>query len=104
MAKNRGNPRGNIESLKTSWGHKNTNGAKPWKEALRISLACYADKKIDLERGQALRRIADVTVSMALGGDMSAIQEIANRLDGKPVQAIEGTGEGGAMVVKWLEQ
>jgi hypothetical protein len=41
-----------------------------------------------------LERLADVVVEQALGGDMAAVREIGDRLDGKAVarQVIEGDG------------
>ena len=42
-----------------------------------------------------LRRIAEKLVNKAVGGDMAAIKEVADRLDGKPSQIIMGSGEGG---------
>lgn len=42
--------------------------------------------------GETLRRIADKLVAMAEAGDMQAIKELGDRLDGKPKQQIEQTG------------
>lgn len=36
-----------------------------------------------------LRAIADKLIENALGGDLQAIREVADRTDGKPAQAIE---------------
>lgn len=40
-----------------------------------------------------LRSIAEKLVDAALGGDIPAIKEVADRLDGRPAQAIIGGGE-----------
>ena len=40
----------------------------------------------------ALREIAARLVDMALGGDLRAIRELLDRLDGKPLQAVEVDG------------
>lgn len=56
---------------------------KPWAEALRVSL--YRDDR------RALTDLAEVVKLAALGGDMQAIKEIGDRLDGKPVQESEVT-------------
>ncbi len=40
--------------------------------------------------------IADKCDQAALGGDMGAIKEIGDRLDGKPAQSHEVTGGGGS--------
>lgn len=53
---------------------------KPWREAIMLAL----------KRGDGtINRIADRLVQMALDGDMMAIREIADRLDGKAVQPTE---------------
>ena len=53
-------------------------GDKPWADMLR--LVGYQDDR------RLLRELAEVTFKAAVAGDMLAIQEIGNRLDGKPVQ------------------
>ena len=56
------------------------NREKPFNDALRIAL-----------RGDPLRlrRIAEKLAEKAEGGDLAAIRELADRLDGKPTQAID---------------
>ena len=72
----------------------NRNGANhhEFREGLRYALAQEYPGKA--ERGTALRRIAIRLVEAALDGHSFAIQEVANRLDGKPTQAIEMSGGG----------
>lgn len=54
--------------------------AKPFADALKRSM---------LENdGEALRAIADKIRDLARGGDMQAIKEVADRMDGKAVQSI----------------
>jgi hypothetical protein len=48
--------------------------------------------------GAKLREIADKIVAMAIEGDIQAIKEIANRLDGMVRQQVEVMGEGGGPV------
>ncbi len=72
----RGNPKG--------WADSRVN--KPWTDALDKALAQYAKGKV--EAGQALRKIADGVVERAMLGDRDAVNEIAVRLDGKPVQPV----------------
>lgn len=51
--------------------------------------------EIDGVESQVLDQIAEVCVSMALDGDMRAIQEVGDRVDGKVPQAITGpNGDG----------
>jgi hypothetical protein len=56
------------------------NREKPFNDALRIAL------RSDPLR---LRRIADKLAEKAEEGDLAAIREIADRLDGKPAQVID---------------
>lgn len=79
-------------------GNNNAGKNKPWAEALRNALATYEEGGIKAK--QALKQIAKVTVQQALAGDKDARKEIAERLDGKPVQAIEGTGPDGALTIE----
>jgi hypothetical protein len=39
-----------------------------------------------------LRAVADALVEKAMAGDVQAIKEIADRLDGKPAQSLEMSG------------
>ena len=63
----------------------NRNGAhdKPWTRALERHAAQNPDK---------LARLAASTFDKALEGDMAAIREIGDRLDGKPAQSMELSG------------
>ena len=56
------------------------NREKPFNDALRIAL-----------RGDPLRlrRIAEKLALLAEDGDLAAIRELADRLDGKPVQVFD---------------
>ena len=62
----------------------NTNGRKEnrlWGDAIRRRI----------KQGKSLNILADKLVAMAEGGDMHAIKEIGDRLDGRAVQAINQT-------------
>lgn len=64
---------------------------KPWRDALTLAL-----KDGD---GLKLRKIAEAVVSLAETGDMQAIKEIGDRMDGKPAQQtiVTGDEDGGAV-------
>ncbi|UVO28128.1 hypothetical protein [Bradyrhizobium arachidis] len=57
------------------------NRAKPFADALRVALLSGG--------GRRLRIIVEQLAVKAEQGDMAAIQQIGDRLDGKPSQAIE---------------
>jgi hypothetical protein len=56
------------------------NREKAFNDALRIALRA---------RPQSLRRIADKLIDKGEQGDLPSIREIADRLDGRPVQMID---------------
>jgi hypothetical protein len=60
---------------------------KPYREALRLELAEMSDGE-DLKK---LRQIARAHIEAAAAGDMQAIKDLADRLDGKPAQVLEHT-------------
>ena len=56
------------------------NRDKPFNDVLRIALKA---------RPHSLRRIADKLIDKGEEGDLPSIREIADRLDGRPVQMID---------------
>ncbi len=75
---------------------KNPGGGKGqdkvWSDAIRIAVnEAYEDGD-----RKKLRALAEKLVAKALDGDMAAIREIGDRLDGKPAQYSEIAGKGGA--------
>ena len=60
---------------------------KPFLEALRMELLAAGDDR------RALRSIARQLITKAEEGDMQAIKEFADRLDGKVPQAVVGDDE-----------
>src|SRR5215813_11170081 len=56
---------------------------KPYRDALRMELAAAGE---DMKK---LREIARVHIEKAAAGDMQAIRELRDTLDGKPVQQLE---------------
>ena len=72
-------------------GNQNAKKGKRWRDALWKALARYSSD--DVKSGEALDKVAEKGVICALAGDKDAWNEIGNRLDGKPAQAIIG-GEG----------
>lgn len=58
---------------------------KSFANMLRIAIA-----EAGAAGGTKLRDVADALVTKAISGDVPAIKEVADRLDGKVPQAIEG--------------
>lgn len=68
-------------------GNQNAAKAKIWSDAVRKAVLS----------GKKLSTLANKLVSLAEEGDLQALKEIGDRLEGKPVQAVEGTGENGEL-------
>lgn len=68
---------------------------KAWQDAIRVAvMRAHSDPK----KGKKLAALADALVDAGLEGDVSALQEIGNRLDGRVPQAHTGP-EGGAIAL-----
>ncbi len=76
----------------------NTNSSKEnrlWANTIRRAAVQDAER---------LRRIAEKLLDSAEAGDMQAVKELGDRLDGKPGQALELSGpEGGPVELKAVE-
>jgi hypothetical protein len=64
------------------------NKDKPYRDALKRALA----RAEQSESPHALDRIAEKHIAAAASGDMQAIKEIADRLDGKSAQSLDLSG------------
>lgn len=51
------------------------------------------------EDGKKLRALAEKIIDKALEGDVAALKEIGDRMDGKPAQALTGADGGDLKVV-----
>ncbi|MEL7226003.1 MAG: hypothetical protein AAGL17_14420 [Cyanobacteria bacterium J06576_12] len=71
---------------------KGATADKFWNEAVR--LAVYRETEDDDgKKHKRINLIADKLCKLALEGDMQAIKEIGDRLDGKPAQAVDVAGQ-----------
>lgn len=78
----------------------NPNGrpkSKPFKEALERALKAAGDDEA------AIDAVATALVTKAKTGDVQAIKEFADRMDGKVTQPIEGTEDGPAIKYTKIE-
>ena len=62
---------------------------KLWGDAIRIAV----NEAVEGGDGKKLRALASKLVEKGLAGDIAAIKEIGDRLDGKAAQSVEMTGE-----------
>lgn len=67
---------------------------RPPKEKSFANMLNIAIKEILPDGRSKLRALADTVIDEAIAGNMQAAREVADRLDGKAVQAIEAEIEG----------
>lgn len=67
---------------------------KPWKDAIRLAVSRRTE-----DGGKTLNLLAESLVKSALSGDVLAMREIGDRLDGKAVQQINANITDERMVV-----
>jgi hypothetical protein len=65
-------------------GNLNQSKNKPWADAIRRALA----RRERTGSGADLNRLAEALLDRAAEGDLTALRELGDRLDGKPAQAI----------------
>lgn len=63
-------------------GNQNAKKVKPFADAINRAIA--------QDDGKRLREIAEKLLTMAADGEIAAIKELADRTDGKAIQAIAG--------------
>lgn len=71
-------------------GNQNAAKAKVWSAAIQRALD---RRKPADERIQAIDELADKLLDQCYGGDLSALQELGNRLEGKPAQSVTVGGD-----------
>lgn len=70
-------------------GNKNAVKNRPWADAINRALLA--------EDGKKLRALADRLIDKAIEGDVTALKEVGDRVDGKPAQQLNIAGhDGGA--------
>jgi hypothetical protein len=74
-------------------GNKNATKNKYWSDALR---------KYILQNPKELEEAAKALFAKAKDGDVAAMKEIGDRLEGKAVQRVEGSGEEGEFITKMV--
>lgn len=72
-------------------GNNNAGKNRPWREAV--------DRAIAQSDGKALRDAAEKLLQLAAAGDVAAIKELGDRLDGKAIQMIAGDADNPLQVV-----
>lgn len=76
-------------------GNQYAAKSKKWQLAIERALA----KRSTSAGVEALDALAEKLLAACDAGDLSALKELGDRLDGKAKQQIEATGEGGGPIV-----
>jgi len=75
-------------------GNKFAANDRRWKKAIENAL----DKKSKAEGIQALEALAEKLIELALAGNLDALKELGNRIEGKSLQHIDAQVDGGLTV------
>ena len=70
-------------------GNANATKGKPWREAIDRALARAAEQ----DDFRSLNRLADKLLEKAGEGDLGALKELGDRLDGRPAQSVTLGGD-----------
>lgn len=76
-------------------GNNNAARQRVWTNAIYKAL-----EQKGTDRQEALAKLALKLLEKVDSGDMTAIKELGDRLEGKPAQIIEGTGPNGEITLK----
>ena len=71
-------------------GHKLATGGKPKTKIFTDQLKLVLNEDDGPSKKKKLRRVAEKLVAAALEGEGWAIKEIADRVEGKPAQVVQG--------------
>jgi hypothetical protein len=74
-------------------GNRNAAKGRRWTDAINKALARYTNDELAIGAGEALDYLASRIVQSAVMGDKDSIWEVANRLEGKPAQAVTLSGD-----------
>lgn len=72
-------------------GRSGPKQEKPWRDAIQRAVKRQAEGK---GSPKFLEKLADALVKAGIEGDVSALKEIGDRLDGKSVQPVSGVPDG----------
>lgn len=84
-------------------GNQNAAKGRAWSAAIERAIANRTGKS----KINALDALAEKLLSLCEQGDIAALKELGDRLDGKPAQAIIGAADDGAHIFRveasWIE-
>lgn len=82
-------------------GNQNASKGRLWHQAILRAL----EKRGGGDRVKAMDELAEKLLDAVATGDLQALKEFGDRVDGKPSQQIEATGEGGGpLIISWQNE
>lgn len=81
-------------------GNTNAQKGRMWNSAIKSAL----EERSKGDQMAALRELAGVLLDNCAEGDMQALKELGDRLDGKAAQALALTGADGGPIVERIER
>jgi hypothetical protein len=85
-------------------GQSGNPGGRPLRDKIWREAIDRAIKRREQDDPQALEKLADSLLRKVAEGDVSAIKEFGDRLDGKVTQTIGGDPATGPVLVGWLKE
>jgi len=79
---------------------------KIWSDAIRRAVHRYheaRDQNGKIVKERYLNLLADNLVEAGIKGDIAAVKEIGDRLDGKAHQSVGGPGDDGELIIKIIQ-
>jgi hypothetical protein len=83
-----------LNQIGAPHGNQNAVKGKAWAEAVKRAIRAKYGKEWE----ESLQTLAGRLVDAADGGDLQALKEIGDRLDGKPKQQTEVSGPDGSAI------
>ena len=80
---------------------KGAKSDKEWRGAIMLAIKELRAETGNAGKVKALRLLARKLVDKGLDGDIAALKEIGDRLDGRPSQAHEVNGPDGSPITSW---
>ena len=81
-------------------GNQNAAKAKVWTAAIERAL----ERRSRVEQREALDAIADKLLELASDGDLAALKELGDRLEGKPAQSVGLSTQDGPLRIGRIER
>lgn len=80
-------------------GNQNAAKGRKWSEAVKRAIRAKYGKELD----ESLQDLATKLVNAADGGDLQALKEVGDRIDGKPKQTVGGDEDAPLqMLIGWM--